>query len=153
MTDRAEGASPAPADDRPIEDAAREVRIVRSRDGYRGFFRFEVVDLTHRRFDGEMSPVITREILHIPEAAAVLPYDPVTDSIVLIEQFRAGCMRHPTGAWLLEGVSLEVAEGSPGSSGRASARSRPRAASWSRRPGSRRGGSSRSPLMSPRPGR
>ena len=62
--------------------SGREVRIVASRDAWRGFFRFEVVDLKHRRFDGQMSPTITREILHIPEAAAVLPYDPVIDSIV-----------------------------------------------------------------------
>lgn len=111
MTDRATGSPPASTEDGPHEDAAREVEIVRSRDGYRGFFRFEVADLKHRRFDGEMSPVITREILHIPEAAAVLPYDPVTDRIVLIEQFRAGCMRHPTGAWLYEVVAGLVGPG------------------------------------------
>ncbi len=111
MTDRASGVPPAATDGGSPEDTAREVEIVRSRDGYRGFFRYEVADLKHRRFDGEMSPVITREILHIPGAAAVLPYDPVTDSVVLIEQFRAGCMRHPTGAWLLEVVAGLVGPG------------------------------------------
>lgn len=111
MTDRAESAAAALADDLPLADEGREVRIVASRDAWRGFFRFEVVDLKHRRFDGQMSPTITREILHIPEAAAVLPYDPVIDSIVLIEQFRAGCMRHPTGAWLIEVVAGLVGPG------------------------------------------
>lgn len=111
MTDRATAVPPASTDDRPAKDAAREVEIVQSRDAYRGFFRFEVADLRHRRFDGGMSPVITREILHIPEAAAVLPYDPATDSVVLIEQFRAGCMRHPTGPWLYEVVAGLVGPG------------------------------------------
>ena len=31
------------------------------------------IKLRHRRFDGTMSPVISRELLHIPAAAAVLP--------------------------------------------------------------------------------
>ncbi len=109
MTDRLEMLGPA-ADETPGETTP-EVRIVQSRDAYRGFFRFEVVDLVHRRFDGAMSPTIRREILHIPQAAVVLPYDPVTDSVVLIEQFRAGCMRHPTGAWLLEVVAGLVGPG------------------------------------------
>lgn len=97
MTD---GAGGPPGDD--AVPGKREVRILESRTGYQGFFRFEVVTLEHRRFDGRMSPPMTREILHIPSAAAVLPYDPVRDRVVLIEQFRAGCLRHAEGAWLLE---------------------------------------------------
>ncbi len=49
-----------------------------------------------------MSPVVSREVLNIPNASAVLPYDPVTDRVVLIEQFRAGTMRHAEAPWLLE---------------------------------------------------
>ncbi len=81
------------------------VRVVERRLAYRGFFDFEVVDLQHRRFDGKMTDVISREVLHIPNAAAVLPYDPVTDELLLIEQFRAGTLHHGEGPWLLETVA------------------------------------------------
>jgi ADP-ribose pyrophosphatase len=65
-----------------LDDEA--VQIVERQLVYRGFFDFEVVKLRHRRFDGTMSGIVTREVLHIPEAAAVLPYDPVRDEVVLI---------------------------------------------------------------------
>lgn len=99
----------ARADD--VLDAAA-VRVVERRLAYRGFFDFEVVKLQHRRFDGRMTEVVSREVLHIPNAAAVLPYDPVTDEVVLIEQFRAGTLHHGEGPWLLETVAglLEAGE-------------------------------------------
>ena len=81
------------------------VRVVERRLAYRGFFDFEVVKLQHRRFDGRMTDVVSREILHIPNAAAVLPYDPITDRLVLIEQFRAGTLHQGEGPWLLETVA------------------------------------------------
>ena len=42
----------------------------------------------HRRFDGAISGVKTWEVWRRGRAAAVLPYDPVADAVVLIEQFR-----------------------------------------------------------------
>jgi ADP-ribose pyrophosphatase len=106
----------AEADD---PDAGEAVRIVERRLEYRGFFDFEVLKLRHRRFDGSLSGVVTREVLHIPQAAAVLPYDPVRDAVVLIEQLRAGSLGHDEGPWLLESVAglLE-----PGESPEATAR-------------------------------
>ena len=92
----------ARADD-ALDPAA--VRVVERQLAHRGFFDFEVVKLQHRRFDGAMSEVVSREILHIPDAAAVLPYDPIADTVVLIEQFRAGTLHHGEGPWLLEIVA------------------------------------------------
>jgi ADP-ribose pyrophosphatase len=82
-----------------------DVRLLDRQLVYSGFFDLEVLHLQHRRFDGAMSDVVTREVLHIPNAAAILPYDPRTDQIVLIEQFRSGTLRHPEGPWLLETVA------------------------------------------------
>jgi ADP-ribose pyrophosphatase len=82
-----------------------EVQIVERQLAYSGFFDFEILKLRHRRHDGAMSGVVSREVLHIPNAAAVLPYDPRRDRVVLIEQFRAGTMGHPEGPWLLETVA------------------------------------------------
>lgn len=92
------------------EEAAATVEadgfcVVERRLVHRGFFDFEVLKLRYRLFNGALGPVVNRELLHIPNAAAVLPYDPRADKVVLVEQFRAGSMRHPEGPWLLESVA------------------------------------------------
>jgi ADP-ribose pyrophosphatase len=53
-----------------------------------GRFPLDVVRFRHRRFDGAVSGVKTWEVWRRGRAAAVLPYDPVADVVVLIEQFR-----------------------------------------------------------------
>ena len=69
---------------------------------YSGFFRLSEIKLKHDLFDGGESPVLTRELLDRYHAAAVLPYDPERDDLVLIEQFRIGASEDPTGPWLIE---------------------------------------------------
>lgn len=61
--------------------------------------------MRHRLFSGEWSPVLTRELFERGHAAAVLPYDPTTDQVVLTEQFRIGALQAPGGPWLLEIVA------------------------------------------------
>ena len=53
-----------------------------------GRFAVEQIRFRHRRFDGSMSDVRTWELFRRGRAAALLPYDPWTDQVVLIEQFR-----------------------------------------------------------------
>lgn len=53
-----------------------------------GRFPLDVVKFRHRRFDGRMSGTKTWETWRRGKAAAVLPYDPAADVVVLIEQFR-----------------------------------------------------------------
>jgi ADP-ribose pyrophosphatase len=53
-----------------------------------GRFPLDVVRFRHRRFDGAQSGVKTWEVWRRGRAAAVLPYDPTADVVVLIEQFR-----------------------------------------------------------------
>jgi ADP-ribose pyrophosphatase len=55
---------------------------------WNGRFPLDVVRFHHRRFDGEDSGEKTWEVWRRGRAAAVLPYDPVADVVVLIEQFR-----------------------------------------------------------------
>lgn len=68
---------------------------------YQGFFRLDQYTLRYERFDGGYNTV-TREVFERGDAAAVLPYDPVRDEIVLVEQFRPGAVRHPGSPWLIE---------------------------------------------------
>jgi ADP-ribose pyrophosphatase len=69
---------------------------------YRGFFGLSGFKIKHELFDGGESALLTRELLDRGQAAAVLPYDPVRDEVVLIEQFRIGAIDDPSGPWLIE---------------------------------------------------
>jgi ADP-ribose pyrophosphatase len=53
-----------------------------------GRFPLDVITFRHRRFDGTMSGPRTWELWRRGRASALLPYDPVADAVVLIEQFR-----------------------------------------------------------------
>ncbi len=55
-----------------------------------GFFRMDHFHLRHRLFAGGWSPSLSREIMLRDPVAAVIPYDPSNDQVVLIEQFRGG---------------------------------------------------------------
>lgn len=72
---------------------------------YRGFFQLEKYRLQHRLFCGDWSSPIIRECLERGHAVAVLPYDPVSDQVVLIEQFRIGALQTQDHPWLLEIVA------------------------------------------------
>lgn len=78
---------------------------------YQGYFRMERLRLRHRRFDGGWSAPMDREVLVRPHAAAVLPYDPVRDAVVLIEQFRAAALVAGVDPWLLEIVAGVIEPG------------------------------------------
>lgn len=73
--------------------------------GYRGFFRMEKYRLRHELFAGGWSSEMTRECLERGHAVAVLLYDPDSDQIVLLEQFRIGALEFKGGPWLLEIVA------------------------------------------------
>jgi len=79
--------------------------ILERSTGYAGFFRLMRYRLRHRLFKGDWSPVLTRELFERGHAAALLPYDPVADRVILIEQFRIGALEAPNGPWLLEIVA------------------------------------------------
>lgn len=66
------------------------VQVIDTRVGFDGFFRVDVHKLRYRKFDGGWSEVVYREVFERGSAAAVLPYDPHTEKLVLIRQFLAG---------------------------------------------------------------
>lgn len=71
---------------------------------YQGFFRIDRYRLRHRLFSGVWSPELVREVFERGHAAAVLPYDPQRDEVVLIEQFRIGAL-DSSNPWLVEIVA------------------------------------------------
>lgn len=82
--------------------APSRVDLKASEPLYRGYFAANRYTLSHETFAGGMSPTITREVFERGHAVAVLPYDPVRDRVVLIEQFRAGAMVAGWHPWLIE---------------------------------------------------
>lgn len=66
---------------------------------YQGMFRMARYTLRYRLFNGEWSDFFSREVMERKSAAAILPYDPTLDLVVLIEQFRVGAIAPTQGPW------------------------------------------------------
>jgi ADP-ribose pyrophosphatase len=73
---------------------------------WEGRFPLQLVRFRNRRFDGTFSGPRTWELWRRGRAAAVLPYDPRTDQVVLIEQFRL-----PALAAGIDPVMVEIPAG------------------------------------------
>ncbi len=80
----------------------RKIDILSRDTVFRGFLRIDRYRLQHALFAGGWSAELTRERVEGLRAAAVLLYDPDTDQVVMIEQFRIGAHEAGEGAWLLE---------------------------------------------------
>ena len=65
-----------------------DVQIESEQRVWSGRFPLDVFRFRNRRFDGAMSGVRTWETWRRGKAVALLPYDPVADAVVLIDQFR-----------------------------------------------------------------
>jgi ADP-ribose diphosphatase len=81
---------------------ADDVRILADETAYQGYFSVRKVTLQYRAFDGGWVEPQVREIFERGDAVGVLPYDPDSDSLVLIEQFRPGAIRGDASPWMLE---------------------------------------------------
>lgn len=90
---------------------AQDVRILEDVAAFSGHFSVRRLTLQHRCFGGGWSKPLVREVFERGDAVGVLPYDPVTDSVVLIEQFRAGAIRGQDSPWMLELVAGVVEDG------------------------------------------
>ena len=78
---------------------------------FQGHFRVARYLFRHSLYQGGQSGEVKREVFERGQAAAVLPYDPLRDEVVLIRQFRAGTYaagRHP---WCWEVVAGIIEEG------------------------------------------
>lgn len=90
------------------DDTAVAVR----RLAYAKFFSVEEWQVAWRQFDGTMNTSVERAVFVSCDAVTVLPYDPVRDRVLLIEQFRAGPMaRGDAAAWQLEAIAGRIDAG------------------------------------------
>ena len=80
-------------------------KIVNHQIVFQGYFRIEKYDLQHEKYAGDWTGTFQREIFERGSAVAVLPYDPIRDKVVLIEQFRAGAIGTMDTPWMKEIVA------------------------------------------------
>lgn len=83
----------------------KNVEIISVDPLYQGFFKINQFKFTHALFEGGQSEEVCREIFERGHAVAVLPYDPVTNKVVLIEQLRIGALATKDSPWLLEVIA------------------------------------------------
>lgn len=87
---------------------------------YSNFYALDEMRLSHTRFDGTMSAPLDRAVFVGSDAAIVLPYDPLRDRVLLIEQVRMGPLaRGDKSCWQLEPIAGAV---DPGETPQAAAR-------------------------------
>ncbi|MBT1728951.1 ADP-ribose diphosphatase [Enterobacter quasimori] len=95
----------------PVTFAKNDVEIIARETLYSGFFSMDLYRFRHRLFNGEMSGEIKREIFERGHAAVLLPFDPVLDEVVLVEQIRIAAYDVSESPWLLEMVAGMIEEG------------------------------------------
>ncbi|WP_318429185.1 ADP-ribose diphosphatase [Photobacterium leiognathi] len=91
--------------EKPQSFGMEDVDILAKETVYQGFFKMVKYRFRHKLFAGGWSGEISREMFERGHAAALLPYDPITDEVVLIEQFRVGAMAGGCEPWQLEIVA------------------------------------------------
>lgn len=91
--------------EKPQSFGMEDVDILAKETVYQGFFKMVKYRFRHKLFAGGWSGEISREMFERGHAASLLPYDPITDEVVLIEQFRVGAMAAGCAPWQLEIVA------------------------------------------------
>lgn len=89
----------------PVTFTKNDVEIIARETLYSGFFSLINYRFRHRMFNGEMSGEVKRVVFERGHAAVLLPYDPVRDEVVLIEQIRIPAFDSSQTPWLLELVA------------------------------------------------
>lgn len=79
-----------------------DYEIIAREISYQGYFRVASYQLRFKTFHGSWSENISREVMERPNAVCILPYDPLLDQVILIEQFRIGALANPKSPWVIE---------------------------------------------------
>lgn len=105
---QAERGAPLP----PGPPGADRVRVEARREPYAHYFTVEERRLRHRLHRGGWSDPVERAVFVSGDAVVVLPWDPVRDRVLVVDQFRAGpAVRGDGQPWILEPVAGRIDAG------------------------------------------
>ncbi|WP_416776810.1 ADP-ribose diphosphatase [Xenorhabdus budapestensis] len=96
---------------KPRTFTKQDVEVISRKPFYRGFFKMTEYQFRHRLFCGGWSETIKREVFERGHAGVLLPYDPIRDEVVLIEQIRIPAIETSQTPWLLEVIAGMIEEG------------------------------------------
>lgn len=85
--------------------SAEDAELLSQETCFKGFFTVNKYRVRHKLYQGGRSEVFEREIFERGDAVVLMPYDPITDQVVLIEQFRVGALKREQSPWLLEFIA------------------------------------------------
>jgi ADP-ribose pyrophosphatase len=89
-----------------------DVDVIDCHQPYIDYFAVEAQRLRFRKFSREMGPVVNYASFVATDASLVLPYDPVRDRVMLVEQFRMGpLVRGDRVPWQLEPIAGRIDAG------------------------------------------
>ncbi len=94
-----------------LQFGAADARILEDQRVYDGHFKMHRLTVQHRLFGGGWSEPLSREIFERGDAVGVLPWDPVSDDLIMLEQYRVGVRRDEDSPWMLELVAGVVEDG------------------------------------------
>ncbi len=80
-------------------------KIINKKKLYSGFFELSKLEFKHQKHDGSWTEQVDREIFGGAHVSTLLPYDPIRDEIILIQQFRAGVISRYDDDYLYEIVA------------------------------------------------
>lgn len=86
-------------------DNSRQWSITSRETVYKGFYQIDSISFRHDLHDGGSTGDIQREMFVRGNVVGVIAYDPSSDRVALLEQFRIGAMHQSPDPWLMEIVA------------------------------------------------
>ena len=80
-------------------------KIFKKKTLHDGFYKYNEISFKYKKYNGEWTDLLTHEIFGGAHVASVLPYDPIKEKIILINQFRPGVLKQGYNPLLLEVVA------------------------------------------------
>lgn len=89
----------------------QDIELLEVKNVFNGFFTMDEYRFKHKLFKGGWSGEVRREVFERGNAVVVLPYDPKTDQVILIEQIRIPVIHSGQTPWLFELVAGMIEPG------------------------------------------
>lgn len=83
----------------------QDFKVIKEETLFKGFYQVNAYEINFKCFDNTMSKTVRRELFVRRDAACILPFNPKTQMVVLLQQFRVGAMLKAENPWLVEMIA------------------------------------------------